>query len=397
MLVHVDATDERDTGRALERLTAGLSAIRPTPPDFLAVYASAAHDRTAVRTAMSATGARAVHGGTSCLGVMASGRMLAEDGSGIGLLALWDKDGAFGTGLAEIGADPRDAARRATIDALDAAGRRGEAPELVWLTAAPGSEEALIAGIEEVVGAGTPILGGSAADNDLSGAWHVFDRTRAVGAGVAVSVLFPSRPIASAYQSGYAPTPKSGIVTRVEGRRVWEIDGRPALDVYAGWTGEAMAPQTGAGSRMILSESTFHPLGRYAGHVSDVPFHLLAHPATAHADGSIELFADVEPGERLTLMTGSAESLVRRAGRVAALAASPGGTGGSEISGALVIFCGGCMLAIRDRMDEVAAEVDRALGGAPSLGIFTFGEQGSVLGERNRHGNLMISCVAFTR
>lgn len=395
MFVHVDATSDRDTAPALARLTGGLSAIRPTPPDFLAVYASAAHDIAAVRAVVADTGAAAVHGGTSCLGVMAGGRMIAEEGSGIGLFALWDADGAFGTGLTELGDDPRDAAREATIAALEAAGRQGEAPELVWLTAAPGAEEALIAGIEDVVGSGTPILGGSAADNDLSGSWAVFDRESVARSGVAVSVLFPSQPLASAYQSGYVPTETSGIATRVEGRRVAEIDGRPAREVYSGWTGGSVGAGTGQAPLPILSESTFHPLGRHVGDVAGVPFFLLAHPATAHDDGSIDLFADVEPGERLTLMTGSAESLVRRAGRVAALAAGQGGIEGRDIAGALVIFCGGCMLAVRERMDEVAAEVDSALGGAPSLGIFTFGEQGPVLGERNRHGNLMISCVAF--
>ncbi|MGF1501863.1 MAG: FIST signal transduction protein [Paracoccaceae bacterium] len=395
MFVHVDATDDRDTAAALARLTGSLSEARASAPDFLAVYASAAHASAAVRAAAAATGARAVHGGTSCLGVMARGRMMADGGAGIGFFALWDADGVFGTGLAELGSDPRNAARQAAIAALEAAGRQGEAPELVWLTAAPGAEEAIIAGIEDVVGPGTPILGGSAADNDLSGSWAVFDRESVAGSGVAVSVLFPSGPLASAYQSGYVPTATSGIATRVEGRRVAEIDGRPAREVYSGWTGGAVGADTVPGPSPILSESTFHPLGRHIGDVAGVPFYLLAHPATAHDDGSIDLFADVEPGERLTLMTGSAESVVRRAGRVAGLAARQGGLEGRGIAGALVIFCGGCMLAVRERMDEVAAEVDGALGGAPSLGIFTFGEQGSVLGERNRHGNLMISCVAF--
>ncbi|MEM6486672.1 MAG: FIST N-terminal domain-containing protein [Pseudomonadota bacterium] len=396
MHIFVQATDA-DTPRAVEQLTAALASESATPPDFLAVYASAAHDGDRVRRRFAAVGASALHGGTSCLGVMAGGRMRADGGRGIGCFALWDADGAFGTGLAALGDDPRAAARDAVARALDRAERPGEAPELVWLTAAPGAEEALIAGIEDVVGANVPILGGSAADNDLSGAWQVFDAEASVGAGVAISVLFPSRPVATAYQSGYAPTETAGTVSRVEGRRVYEIDGRAASAVYADWTHGAVAPDASTGPATILSASTLHPLGRHVGDVADVPFYVLAHPATAHPDGSIELFADVQPGERLTLMTGSSDSLVRRAGRVAALAAQRGGIARDEIAGALVIFCGGCMLAVRERMDEVAGAVDRALGGAPSLGIFTFGEQGAVLGERNRHGNLMISCVTFAR
>ncbi|MEM9764926.1 MAG: FIST C-terminal domain-containing protein [Pseudomonadota bacterium] len=393
----VRATDMADTAEALRELSGALAAERATPPRFLAVYTSTGHDAEAVREHFAATGVEAIHGGTSCLGVMAGGRMCSNDGRGMGFFALWDDAGAYGTGIALLGANPREASRRAVTRALEAAGRTGEAPDLVWLTAAPGAEESLIAGIEDVIGSNAPIIGGSAAANDLSGAWRVFDGEITMGAGVAVSVLFPSRSVATAYQSGYAPTDCTGTVSRVEGRSVRGIDGRPALEVYADWTKGAVAPDTNAGPEMILSASTFHPLGRHVGDIGDVPFYLLAHPATANPDGSIDLFADVELGEEVTLMTGSADSLVRRAGRVASLSAKRGGLTTAEIAGALVIFCGGCMLAVRNRMDEVAAEVDRALGGAPSLGIFTFGEQGAVLGESNRHGNLMISCVTFAR
>ena len=213
-----------------------------------------------------------------------------------------------------------------------------------------------------------------------------------------VSVLFPSAPVARAYQSGHAPTATRGRVTRVEGRTLHEIDGLPAAEVYARWTGGAVAvPPEGAAS--ILAASTFHPLGREAGRVARVPFHLLAHPAVAEAGGGLTLFADVAPGEELWLMEGSADSLVARAGRVAAESraglAAAGGTQGDGPSGALVVYCGGCMLAVQERMEEVAQGVRDALGGAPFLGVFTFGEQGAPLGGETRHGNLMISCSAF--
>jgi len=395
--IRVEATETKDTAAALRELTGAIAHEGRGAPSFLAVYTSASHNTDVVRSAFMALGATALHGGTSCLGVMAGGRMVASGGRGMGCFTVWDEDGAFGTGLMPLGQDPRAAARAAVTRALEAANRPGEAPELVWLTAAPGAEELLIAGIEDVVGSNAPILGGSAADNDLSGAWSVFDDTQTIGSGVAVTVLFPSETVSNAYYSGYAPTPTTGIATKVSGRAVQEIDGRPASTVYSEWTDGQISTDPSGGSTMILSESTFHPLGRHVADFADVPFYLLAHPATANPDGSVELFADVQPGEQLTLMTGSADSLVRRAGRVADLAAKRGGIATEDIAGALVIFCGGCMLAVRDQMDEVAAAVDQALGGAPSLGIFTFGEQGEVLGERNRHGNLMISCVTFAR
>jgi len=91
-------------------------------------------------------------------------------------------------------------------------------------------------------------------------------------------------------------------------------------------------------------------------------------------------------------MQGSADSLVARAGRIAAQARS---NAGSEISGALLVYCGGCMLAVRERMEEVRAGVNTALGDVPWIGVFTFGEQGVPAGGEAEHGNLMISCTVL--
>ena len=70
---------------------------------------------------------------------------------------------------------------------------------------------------------------------------------------------------------------------------------------------------------------------------------------------------------------------------------------GEEVAGAMVIYCAGCMLTVRERMDEVVASLQGALGQQPFLGLFSFGEQGCFLGGENRHGNLMISVLVLAR
>ncbi len=397
MRVAAATSEDSDTHEAIDKIIKQLGIDAGSAPDFLSCHSSVGHSTELVRHSLAKTGAVALHGATSCQGVMSNDGMVSTEGYGMGALAIWDTDGNYGTGIAAQDDDPRSAAREATIAALDAAGRSGEVPELLWIAAAPGREEDIIAGIEEVVGAGVPILGGSAADNDIAGGWSVFDRDRSESAGVVVSALFPSRPLSSAYQSGYAPVDKSGHVTRAEGRRIIEIDGEPAADVYARWTNGLVTPARGGTSKTILSCSTMMPLGREAGHVADVPYYVLAHPAQSHPDGSIELFADVAEGEELRLMIGAVGTLTARAGKVATLAMKRGQVCKPDVAGALVIYCGGCMLAVREHMDDVARGVDEALGGAPFLGVFTFGEQGPVLDGQNRHGNLMISCVTFAQ
>jgi hypothetical protein len=395
MLIRAATTTADDASSAAEGLAVALGTGALGPPDFLALHFAATLPAEAVRLAALATLApRTLHGCTSCLGAM-SAEGARVDGRAAGAFAIWDEHGSFGTGAADLGDDPRAAARAAMLAALLDAGRPGEAPDLIWLTAAPGTEEAVLAGICDVVGEDAPVLGGSSADNEVTGDWAQLDRAAARRRGVVVSALFPSGPVACAFRNVHAPTLLCGIATRAEGRLLREIDGKPAAEVYRAWTGGVVAPAGGGATGSILAASTLAPLGREAEHLASVPFHLLAHPATIEADGALGLFADVAEGETLWLMEGSADALASRAGAVVRQAIDELPDRRADIAGALVIYCGGCMLAVRERMDEVAADVSAALGGAPFLGVFSFGEQGAPLGGPARHGNLMLGCAVF--
>lgn len=360
------------------------------PARFVSIHCNCESSVSALQDAF--TGA-AFHGSTSCLGAMTE-RGAAED---CAVFALSEDNGDFGTAMRPFGGNAFAAAQAATQAALQDADRLGEAPELIWVSTTPGVEEEVLDGIQSVTGADVPIIGGSAADNTVSGNWFVFDRHGTEAEGVIVSVLFPHSKISFAYQYGYAPTEHQGVVTKCDGRTVHEIDGRPAFDVYSEWTGGAVAAAPGPDEpEAILSQSTLSPLGREISKVGQVPYYLLAHPAAVHATGAMDMFATVSEGEELTCMTGTVGGLTERAGRVTDLAMAAGKIPASEVKGALMIYCGGCMLTVREHLADVVSGVNTALQGAPFLGAFTFGEQGAVLGAGNRHGNLMISCIVFS-
>ena len=394
-MMRIQAVQSRagEAALAIDEISTGLDIATRGRPDFLALHFGAGLDAVALqRAARSLFGQGALHGGSSCLGVMGQGGVDIT-GDGLGAFAIWDAQGSFGTGAADLGADADAAARHAAHLALEHAGRPDELPDLVWLSVTPGREEQALAGLRAVFGAETLIVGGSIADNDVTGQWSQFGPDSLHRDGIVVSVLFPTAPVASVYQSGYAPTGDSGIVTGVQGRRLTHIDGRPAAEVYHGWTNGAV-PLASDAPLSVLADATLWPLGRVTRHVAGVPFHLLAHPAVTYSDGSLDLFADVHVGDQLWQMQGSADSLVARAGQVAAQARS---TAGGAVAGALVVYCGGCMLAVRSRMDEVCQGIEAALGDIPWLGVFTFGEQGVPYGGTPEHANLMISCTVIAK
>lgn len=366
------------------------------------------HDDEAVRRFLGTRFPDACYvGGTSCNGVMTEQGMIGPDS--IGLLLIDDPDGDYGAAAAPLGDDPAGTAETLLRAALVDADCPGQLPELVWIFQAPGHEEEVVEGLRRVVGDRCPIIGGSAADNTVSGQWRQIARNGVYAEGLAVAVLFSSGGIGYSFQGGYEPAGPSGVVTRVGfdpdgqsgivtksyGRAVLTIDNAPAAEVYNGWIGDRLESAVRNGGN-ILRDTTMCPLAVDVGEVDGIQNYLLIHPEAVLPNGGLRLFASVDEGTRIYSMRGDEGRLVERAGRVAMQAASRLPAGPGSLAGGLVVYCAGCMLAVGERMPDVARGVADGFAGAPFLGCFTFGEQGCVV-DRNMHGNLMISAIAFGR
>lgn len=116
--------------------------------------------------------------------------------------------------------------------------------------------------------------------------------------GIVVFALFPSVPVDLAYQSGYAPTGENGIAIRVEGRQLFEIDGRLATKLLNARTSGAVSVAEGE-PRSILAEVTLWLIGPVLRKIADLPFHVLSHSVVANPNVSIDLFAQVTEGDQL--------------------------------------------------------------------------------------------------
>lgn len=393
---------------AYDNLVAQLGAT----PTLLILSCSVAHKVEEVLAALHACAPQMpIHGSTSCLGVMTQAGAHTQGGCGLAMFGILDPEGSYGVGAAVIGEDPGAAAQQAIHAALEMADCPGEVPAMVWMTAAPGCEEALISGIAEVLGDDVPITGGSSADNTVSGQWKQFTHDEIFSNAIVVAALFPSTEVMFAFHSGYEPTDvkgivtkaggfeateKTGLATKTEGRILLEIDSQPAAVVYNNWSKGLISDMLAEGGN-ILARTTLYPLGRIAGHIGSVPYYQLSHPDAVTENGALSIFTNVTPGDELVLMHGTIDSLVSRAGRVASSALETYSAHSEDVAGAMVVYCAGCMLTVQDRLSEVVDSLRSALPNVPFLGVYTFGEQGCFLGGENRHGNLMISVLLFSK
>jgi len=404
-LVQVHSASGSDTP-AVIKILAGELTDAPASPHLIFAFYGAEHDDAAIHTYLTERfPGTPVIGGTSSGGFMTH-RGICDEHS-IGLLLVDDADGDYGVASGRLGADPARSAEAILQAALSGCGCSGELPELIWVYQAPGNEEAVIEGLRRVVGDRCPIVGGSSADNDVSGNWRQLGPDGPLRDGLVIAVLFPSTTVDCAFQGGYEPAGPSGIVTGVayhaagqsgvvtsaSGREILTIDGEPAAAVYNGWIGGRLSCKLSEGGT-ILAETTMCPLAVDAGRVDGVTNFLLVHPESVQPNGALTTFCAVEVGDRVYAMKGDRSRLIDRADRVVQQATRALGVSSSRIAGALVIYCAGCKMAVGGDIAEVAAAVAHGLGDAPFIGCFTFGEQGQLL-DRNVHGNLMISAVAF--
>jgi hypothetical protein len=390
--LHVHAVSNGDTATALAILDAELAAGGIVPRMLFAFYGCEHDDWMLYRHLRARFPHAALLGGSSSGGLMTQRGL--GDSNTIGLLLVED-EGDFGVAAAPLDLDPAHTAEQLLLQALANCGCSGELPELIWIYQAPGSEEAVIDGLRRVVGDRCPIVGGSSADNDVSGRWRQLGPDGPMGNGLVVGVLLPTSPLGYAFQGGYEPAGHSGVVTARAGRDILSIDGKPAAAVYNDWIGGRIDAQLARGG-VVLAQTSMFPLATDGGRVHGVSHYRLIHPEMVTATGGLRTFCNLDIGARVYAMKGDRRRLVDRAGRVAEQAAQMLAADRCGVAGALVMYCGGCKMAVGEDIERVRGAVANSVGAAPFIGCFTFGEQGRML-DHNVHGNLMVSAVVFSQ
>jgi hypothetical protein len=224
-----------------------------------------------------------------------------------------------------------------------------------------------------------PVVGGTASDG--AGRFQQFGRGRVETKAVTVAAL--AGPVGYAFAHGYQPTGRKALVTRAEGRRLLELDRRPALEVYAEWTQAAAAEITGGA---VLGYSVFHPLLMHNN--GDT---LAVHPVAANADGSLDTGAAIGEGRTMELGQASLAELIAAVEPVIRAAARQV----KKPAAVILSHCGGRAIGLGDRIKDVAGQVRQAIGEAPWIGYLAFGEQGCLGPGKNAHANLSLSALVL--
>jgi hypothetical protein len=262
-------------------------------------------------------------------------------------------------------------------------GLRGFAPDLIitFPDVLEMNATRFLLGLQDALGAATPIVGGASADDGaFKATYQIHGRDVMSGGAVGVALKGPLT-IVTAAKSGYTPVGATHTSTRVEdGKVVLEIDGRPALDLYRDYLGARAA--------QMPAVSIEFPIGVVGGVEgtervpNDARILVRAIFAVDEARGALILGGDVPEGAAIRVMRATKEDVVRGADEATAtaMAAMPA----PEV--ALIFSCMSRKSVLGPRFkDECRASFARLPEGVPRIGFYTFGELSPVQGTTMHH------------
>ncbi len=247
-----------------------------------------------------------------------------------------------------------------------------------------GAEEEALRGGLRLMGKSWRVVGGSTGDD------FQFQRTYQIANGVytdsVVVAMLTGLKMGLGMSHPYVPTDRGAVVTRAEGRVVYELNGKPAAQVMK----ELLEVDE-------LNPDVFarNPVGMRTGDVfSD---YIIKSAVNANPDGSILFYAEVPENIYLTVMRADENTTKENFKRALREAIRDAGNP-SEI-GAIINFT--CVLRwlLKQRLniDDIALVREVVGKDVPVIGFNTYGEQGITRGGAIGHYNQTSTLLVISK
>ena len=339
-------------------------------------------------------GAKSVLGNVPIIGCTSSAAICTQDGylnkeTGYSGMMLFGGDVEVVTaGSKQTDETPREVGRRVAKEAISKRKGADKEPDFFFMTASPANEEEYLEGIQDVIG-NIPVFGGSAADNTVEGKWSILNDGEAYSDGLSLAVFYTDGEMKNLYTGAYHETNNVGVITKVRDERTLvEIDHKPALKVYAEWTGKDVESLKG---NNLLTETICAPLG-----VKDPIGKVTAvrHPMFGNDDYSMNIGANLAENTAVIQLSTSPEGILKANEETIKnlnnlMTTTP--------NSYFLVHCGGRRLglALSKIEDQIYPEVKKVIPDKEFLMVFTFGEYGTGDHSSNTVGGLSLSYTGF--
>jgi hypothetical protein len=404
-----------DPGEAVRQaLAMALQGKKQAVPGFMVIFATSGADLTRIlaETRKHLGDKTKIFGGTSdSTGVMTNRGFIhtgekayavAGKDRGLAMMTVTSQEIVFGVGAADFSRDSsaREGTKTAILKAIKDCGKSpAEPPQAVLAVISRGFEEEALAGISEVLGNQVAVLGGTTGGPKF----EVLGDREAVAQGVSLTVIYTKLPLGWVFEGGFdVPDTHRGVVTKMEGAAILEINGRPAVDVYDEWLGGKVKrlQEEGTDALKIRNFLSLNPFYRRYTSANGQVYFLFSVPWPRNKTWQDKAFVtstEIKAGDEIFLSHGTWERLINRVGNLPMRARVHGGL--SPTNKPLLgigFICAGVMRAIpAAEREKMPLLMNYANNQAPFIVPFSWGEQGCFPGVGYKHGNLLTSFLVI--
>lgn len=226
-----------------------------------------------------------------------------------------------------------------------------------------GSE--LVRGLGAVLPRDVAVTGGLAGDGDrFKRTWVLHRGVPKTGCVSAVGFYGDRMRFGYGSRGGWDIFGPARLVTRSRGNVLYELDGKPALQLYRQYLGERASELPAAALRFPLSIRTT---------ASDPKSLVRSVLAVDEETQSLTFAGDIQQGALAQLMMANSERLIQGASDAALMARDSCATSGPMLS--VAISCVGRRMLLGERTEEeVEAVLDILPAGARQVGFYSLGE-----------------------
>ncbi|MCB9764429.1 MAG: FIST C-terminal domain-containing protein [Alphaproteobacteria bacterium] len=228
-------------------------------------------------------------------------------------------------------------------------------------------------GLQAALGEGVTLFGGTAGDSFRFEKTLQFFGDEVLEDSLPVLLVYGDLRLACGVASGWRPVGEGGVVTRVEGGVVYEIDGAPTREFYRAVLGDHIPP------------SGEYPLAVPTG--GEGKFYLRFPTGWDPKNGSVTYAADVPAGSRVHVTKADRDEILQGAAESLRLALEDYGAGTPDA--AFFVSCCARKQVLGTRACEEHREILSVLPeGLPFAGFYSYGEISPIhAGEAARFHN----------
>jgi hypothetical protein len=355
-------------------------------PDFVFMFASSSYDQHSLLRAVRESTGGAPLSGCSAEGTI-NGDEADESNFSVLVTAISSEELRWHNGIARgLEDDSRAVGQRVAQDLLP-----NLSPDTIGLFVFPDGRtdnlDNFFAGLEENLPSDQffPLWGGGA-NNNIVAYWeptYQYCDDEIVSDGVSYALLSGEAQAVWAISHSLIPIGGERIVTRSQGNVIYEIDGKPAVDVLKEYLPEGALADDRDWMRYAISLALCF---RAPSYMKDEEYIVRGVPAVNLTDGSIIVQTEVEEGTSIWFSSRDKEKLATGLDRMATQIKEQ--LGGEKPKLVLQFECatrGKMMLRDQEKLHLLKRFRQSLDPDAPWAGFYTWGEIGTVEEHNDRH------------